>query len=192
MRERTYDYPILEVIKERWSARAFLEKPVAEQTLRACLEAARYAPSCYNEQPWRYMIPADEEELELLRTFLYRGNRTWADRAPLLLLILSKKTFEKNGKDNRFHAFDAGTSFGFFSLQATALGLIAHPMAGFKRKTAAEELQIPEDYEVLCMVAVGYHGDVALLPPEHAEEEYPNTRVALDEIIVNVKKWLAE
>ena len=184
---RQYDYDILEEIKQRWSPRAFSSEPVEDDDLMAILEAARYAPSCFNEQPWRFMIGQDET-LPIMQSILMEGNFKWAKYAPVLILILSKKTFDYNGKDNRYHSFDAGTSWGFLSLEATRRGYYTHAMAGYKRKLAKEILNISDDLEPIAMVALGRPGDMSDLDEKLRNDEKPNSRKPISSFILKVGK----
>jgi nitroreductase len=180
---RVFDYEILDLIQERWSPRAFSTDPIEKEDVMAVLEAARYAPSCFNEQPWRFIVAQEPEELSRMQGILTEDNREWAKYAPVLILILSKKTFELNGKENYWHMFDAGTSWGFLSLEAQRRGLITHAMGGFSRKRATEEYKIPEEYTVIAAVAMGRMGSQEHLSPRNREREKPGLRVPLNEVI---------
>ena len=166
-------FPIHELLARRWSPRAFDERPVETHLLRSLLEAARWAPSSNNEQPWRFIVATKDHDTEWNRLFecLAEGNRRWALRVPVLLLSVASLYFEEDGKPNR-HAFhDTGLATENLVLQATALGLVAHQMAGFDVEKARVDLRIPSGYEPVAMIAVGYPGDPALLPERLRERE---------------------
>lgn len=182
---RQYNHEILKEIKDRWSPRAFSSEPVLKEDLEAIMEAARYAPSCFNEQPWRFIIGVDEG-IETMRSLLLPKNHKWASHAPVLILIVSKSTFAYNGKENSYHKFDAGTAWGFLSLEATRRGYYTHAMAGFKKKAAREVLGLSEEYVPIAMVALGRPGDIKDLDEEFRENEQPNTRKPINEIVFKV------
>ncbi|MCA0385716.1 MAG: nitroreductase family protein [Firmicutes bacterium] len=186
--ERIFNYDVMDAIKERWSPRAFSDKPVSEKTLMTLLEAARYAPSCNNEQPWLYIVGHEPRVREKILSVLNPGNQAWAKAAPVLLLILSRKTFERNDKDNYWHMFDAGTSWGFLSLQAHSMGLITHAMGGYNRDLAREVFEIPEHIDIIAAVAVGYYGEKEQLTEDLQNREKPSTRKGIAEIIYPVKE----
>jgi nitroreductase len=167
-------FPIHDLLARRWSSRAFDDCPVDGGTLRILLEAAQWAPSSNNEQPWRFIVAnkADHEaEWSRLLNCLMEGNRAWALRAPVLLLSVASMYFERGGQPNR-HAFhDVGLATENLVLQATANGLITHQMAGFDVEKARIELGIPVGYEPVVMIAIGYPGDPALLPERLQERE---------------------
>lgn len=180
------DVPIHEVLARRWSPRAFAERAIDPGVLESLLEAARWAPSSSNEQPWRFLVAtkSDTVAYDRLLACVLEGNHKWAFRAPLLILSVTRLTFEDGGKPNR-HAFhDAGMALENLLLQATALGLAAHPMAGFDIEKAREDLQIPSGYEPVTMVAVGYPGDLSLLPDYlQQRERQPRERKPLTDLV---------
>ena len=184
MMDREFNYEIMTEIKERWSPRAFSEKAVAEDDLMALLEAARYAPSCNNEQPWRFLIANDEVKLVRMREVLDPGNQKWASRAPVLILIAAEKEFLKNGNDNRFSCFDSGTAWGYLSLEAQRRGLITHGMGGFSVEKARETFNITERYEIITVIAVGYYGSKDQLSEYNQGREYPNKRKEIEELLL--------
>jgi nitroreductase len=162
----TTDVPIHDLLARRWSPRAFDERPVEPDKLRSLFEAARWAPSSDNEQPWRFLVATKESTADWDRLFncLLEGNRKWAHRAPVLILSVASLNFEDSGKPNR-HAFhDTGLAAENLVLQATAVGLVAHQMAGFDVAKARTDLKIPPGYEPVAMIAVGHPGDASLLP----------------------------
>lgn len=159
-------FPIHDLLRQRWSPRAFSARPVGQDMLLTLLEAARWAPSSSNEQPWRFVVATKEEpaEYDRLLACLLEGNRKWAYRAPVLILSVARLDFEGDDRPNR-HAFhDVGLATENLLLQATALGLIAHPMAGFDIEKARADLNIPSGYEPVAMIAAGYPGELSVLP----------------------------
>ena len=168
----------------RWSPRAFDERPVGSDLLRTLFEAARWAPSSNNEQPWRYIVASKDHKSDWTRLFdcLVEGNRRWAGGAPVLVLSIASMQFEDDGKPNR-HAFhDTGLATENLVLQATALGLVAHQMAGFDVEKARADLSIPSGCEPVAMIAIGYPGDPAALPERLRERELqPRSRRPIEE-----------
>jgi len=153
--------PIQELISRRWSPRAFSERPVEPDKLVSLFEAARWASSSSNEQPWAFLVASqqDPKKFEALAGVLVEFNRTWANKAPVLILALAHTQFEKDGKPNRHALYDLGQAAANLSLQATALGLATHPMAGFNVEAARELFAVPEGWEPVSMIALGYPGD---------------------------------
>jgi nitroreductase len=173
---RNFNYEILPQIKTRWSPRAFSEETIPRELILQIMEAARYAPSCFNEQPWRFVIADTSTSLEKMRATLSDSNKRWAAKAPVLIAVCSKKSFSSNGKDNSWHQFDTGTAWGFLSLEAEKLGLITHGMAGFDKDAARKNIGITADYEVIALVALGKHGDKNYLPDDLRSREEPGSR----------------
>ncbi|BCR04373.1 NAD(P)H-flavin oxidoreductase [Desulfuromonas versatilis] len=174
---RTPEVEVDSMFLDRWSPRSFCGDPIPEPHLAALFEAARWAPSCYNEQPWLFVYARSAEDRERFATALVEKNRQWAARAPLLLFVLARKSFARNGKPNRHAVFDAGAAWMSLALQARRLGLYAHGMAGFSRERAAEVTGAdPEEYEIMAAVAVGYRDEVEKLPEDLAAMESPNGR----------------
>ena len=172
-------YQISDLIKRRWSPRAFTQVPVTAGQLHALFEAARWAASSFNEQPWRFVVATQQEEdkYQALLGLLNERNRGWAGRAPVLILSVAKLTFDRNGKPNRHAYHDVGQAFANMALEATHLGLAVHAMGGFDVAKAREDLAIPEDYDPVAMIVVGQSGDFDDLPDElKADELAPRTR----------------
>lgn len=180
---RHTDYPISEIIFERWSPRAFASTPIDEQKLKCVFEAARWAPSCFNEQPWKFIAANTEADRARFLEILADSNRVWAKNAPVLIALISRTTFAYNGKPNRWNGFDAGCAWGFLALEARRQGLYAHAMGGFDKAKAKAVLNVPEDYEVYAMIALGELGDTSVLPQELAERELPADRKDLEEVL---------
>ncbi|WP_163539789.1 nitroreductase family protein [Gracilibacillus sp. YIM 98692] len=175
---RQAEYDIDDLFLERWSPRAFSEKEVDEKTLMSIFEAARWAPSGSNKQPWRFIIARNKEDREKFHQFIMDGNRAWCEKAPALALVISDS--EANGS----HAFDAGAAWGFLSLQARQKGLITHAMGGFYKDKAREILDIPEQYAIHAVIAIGYQDDVSVLEEKLQEREKPSDRRSLKETIM--------
>lgn len=179
-------YPIHDLLRHRWSTRAFSEQPVEPDKLRSLLEAARWAASSFNEQPWSFIVAprSEPEEFARLLNCLVEGNRLWAQRAPVLMLAVAKLHFDLDGRPNR-HAFhDVGQAVANLAIQATALELSVHQMAGFDVAQAREEFSIPDDYEPVAAIAIGYRGDPNSLPDKLREREVARrNRKALDTFV---------
>jgi nitroreductase len=149
------------LISERWSPRGFSDRPIEPGTLRSLFEAARWAASCYNEQPWRFVVAekSDPAAFERILGTLVPQNQAWAKSAWALAISAGKKTFTHNGTPDRFGLHDAGAALANLMIQATAAGLHVHAMGGFDAAKAREEFGIPEDFEVGAAFAIGYLGD---------------------------------
>jgi len=175
-----------DLIRTRWSPRAFADRAVAESDLRTVLDAARWAPSSFNEQPWRFIIATKSAQSDHKRILhlLVPGNQEWAKNAPVLIITATKRTFSHDGRPN-FHALhDAGAAWAFLALQATALGMYAHGMAGFDRERARKELGVPDDYEVATAIALGYLGTPdALSEKTRTRELAKRERKPLSELV---------
>lgn len=184
MENRELNHDIMPEIATHWSPRAFDEKrEVADDDLLALFEAARLAPSCFNEQPWRFIVVQGQEARQKLLPCLTERNQQWAVRAPVLMVILAKDNFSHNGKPNRWHAFDTGTAWGYLSIEAQHRGLITHAMGGFSVEQVRGAFLVPEDYSIMAVVAIGYYGQISDLPEQFLEKERPNPRKPVDEII---------
>ena len=181
------DYPILDVIKRRWSPRAFGDRPVEPHKMRCLLEAARWAASSYNEQPWRFMVVRKSEEaaFEKALSCLVEANQAWARNAAVLLLTATKTTFAKNDKPNRVHQHDLGLAMANLSLQATAMGLFVHQMAGIDRDKVRAAYQVPDGYEPQTAAAIGYPGDPGSLSEDWMRdaEQAPRTRHPMPQFV---------
>lgn len=179
-------FPIHDLLRRRWSPRAFSDRNVESSKLRSLLEAARWAPSSFNEQPWCFIVAtkADMTEYQRLLSCLTEGNQRWAQRAPVLMLSVAKRYFDRDGNQNR-HAFhDVGLAVGNLVLQATALGLFAHQMAGFHVEKARETCRIPEGYDPVAVLAIGYLGQPTTLSHDLRERELmPRTRKSLETFV---------
>lgn len=187
------DQHLISFIRRRWSPAAFdPSRPVEREKLLRLMEAARWAPSCFNEQPWRYLIfdESDPVAREAARDCLVAGN-AYAREAPILILSVAYEDFTQNGKPNRFGQHDTGMSDENLVLQAVAEGLVAHQMAGYDAERARREFQIPDRYTTLSMIAVGYPytGLFDGLPEKTRDrEKRPRSRRSLSEIAFG-GKW---
>lgn len=182
---RDADAPVHPIILNRWSPRAYEPRQVPEQLLATVLEAARWAPSSSNQQPWRFYVARTPEEHETFRSFIKPNNRLWTDGAPILLLIASEKTKE-TGEPNGAHAFDAGAAWGILSLQAQLLGLSTRAVGGYDRDKAREALGTPDHIELHAVIALGYRGDASTLPESLRERDKPNGRRPARESLLDV------
>ena len=184
---RTANHPIDAMFLERWSPRAFTGEPLAEAELLTMLEAARWAPSSYNSQPWRFIYarrdsPSWPRFLDLLVPF----NRGWAVNASALVILVSNSLMRSPGSEkdvpSHTHSFDTGAASGYFALQANKMGWHVHGMVGFDQDRAFAELNVPVGYRVEAAYAVGRRGDPAILPDTLREREQPNSRTPLAEL----------
>ena len=179
-------YPIHELLRRRWSPRAFSDRRVDPAIMRSLLEAARWAPSSYNEQPWSFIVATKDDPVEFgrLLSCLVEGNIQWAQHAPVLMVSVARLSFEDDGKPNR-HAFhDVGLAVANLIVQATALGLVVHQMAGIFPDKIRELYGIPEGYEAVAGIALGYPGDPQSLPEELRKRELaPRERKPLTEFV---------
>jgi len=185
------DYPIHELLADRWSPYAFADRPVPEADLRSLFEAARWAPSSYNEQPWRYIVATqnDPEQFQRLLSCLVDGNQLWAKAAPILVLGVVSLRFARNAKDNRAAVHDLGLAAGNLLLEATARGLFVHQMIGILPDKARDIYEIPEGFEAWTGLAIGYKADPANLPDPLRERDLaPRQRKPLPEFVFS-GKW---
>lgn len=181
------DSPVHQLIRERWSPRAFADNPVPKDVLRSIFEAARWAPSSYNEQPWAYIVATkeDKEDFEEVLSVLVDFNVQWAKSAPVLALAVAKLAFANNNAPNRNAQYDTGAATAFLSLEATAHGLAVHQMAGFDPEKARQVFAIQKGWEPIAALAIGYPGDPASLPPSLKDREMaPRTRKPIAEFVM--------
>lgn len=175
-----------ELIRARWSPRAFSSREVSPEDLKTVLDAAHWAASSNNEQPWRFLVASksDPAAYDRILHLLVPGNQSWAKTAPVLIIMAAKRTFSHNGSPNYYALHDAGQALAYLFLQATALGLHAHGMAGFDRDRARTELGIPDDYELGAAVALGYLGSPDQLNEKQQKNELAaRQRKPLNEIV---------
>jgi nitroreductase len=175
--ERHADHPVDALFLDRWSPRAMSGDPIADDELMVLFEAARWAPSSFNNQPWRILYARrGSDHWPTFLGLLVDANKVWASKAAALLVFVSKTTFDHNGKPARTHSFDAGAAWENLALQASLRGLVAHGMQGFDYERARTELGIPDEYRVEAMVAVGRPGPREALPEKLQAVESPNER----------------
>ncbi len=183
-----FEFPVTELIEQRRSRRAYSSKPVEPEKIKSLFEAARWAPSSVNEQPWFYLY-ATREQPELWNTIfetLSEGNKIWAKEAPLLVVAMYRKNFLRNDRPNGAARFDLGAANAFISLEATNLGLNVHQMGGFEKQKAIELLNIPDTHEPVVIMAIGYLGDIENLPDNLKEREVaPRERYTQDFFVLN-------
>ena len=150
------NYPINDLLKQRWSPRAFSEKPVEKEKLQSILEAARWAPSAYNEQPWRFIVGIKGEKTwDMILETLLEWNRQWAGKAPVLILNLGKKTHEYKGRKNVTFKYDTGQAVAMMVTEVVNQGLVGHQMSGFDAEKATGLFEIPDDYQAISVTAIG-------------------------------------
>ncbi len=180
------DHPILKLLSERWSPYGFEDRPVPEADLRSLFEAARWAASSYNEQPWVYLVATRENSPEFgrLLSCLVEANQAWAKAAPVLVLGVVSLRFARNQKDNRAAVHDLGLAAGNLVVEATARGLSVHQMIGILPDKARELYQIPEHFEAWTALAIGYKADPAALPDALRERDLtPRQRKPLGKFV---------
>jgi nitroreductase len=184
MFERKTDYPINALIKSRWSPRAMTGEEMTDEELFPLFEAARWAPSCYNNQPWRFIYakrntPHWDKFFALLVDF----NKKWCANAALLGVIVGKKNFERNGKFSPTYALDTGSAWENLALEGTSRGLVVHGMGGFDYERAKSTLHVPDDHEVLAMFAVGKKAPLESLPEDLRKDEISRDRKPIRDFI---------
>lgn len=170
---------------DRWSPRAFDDAPLDDAQVAALFEAARWAPSSSNEQPWVFVYARSTADRARFADLLSGGNRNWAPRAPLLIFLATRRTIARNGRVNRHAGFDAGAAWMSLALQARRLGLHAHAMGGFDQERAYVALGLdPEAHEIMVAIAVGRRAEpVDVLPEDLVERERPNGRVETERFV---------
>jgi nitroreductase len=177
---------VIAPIRDRWSPRAFADRPVSQQALRSVLEAARWAPSSFNEQPWRFLVATRDDPAAFATALscLREKNAAWARSAPVLLLTVVKRTFSNSGGENRTAQHDLGLAIGNLTAQATALGLSLHQMGGVRLERIREVYAVPEEYEPVTAIALGYRADPEALPDDlQAKERRERSRKPLSELV---------
>ena len=184
---RTTDFPIDPIFLERWSPRAFTREPISEPDLLTILEAARWAPSSFNAQPWRFIFARrDTPDWENFLNLLLPNNRVWAKDASALVILISNRFMRKPGEDvdvpSSTHSFDAGTASGYLALQANKIGFFVHGMAGFDKERTLTELHIPKEFHAEAIYAIGKLGDPSKLPEALRAREHPSLRLPLTEL----------
>jgi nitroreductase len=180
------DGRVIGPIQHRWSPRAFLDKPVSKQDLHTLFEAARWAASSFNEQPWRFIFAtkAEPEAYQRLLSTLLPKNQEWAKGAPVLFITVGRKTFSHNNTPNRYGLHDTGAAMATLAIQAASMGLQIHGMGGFDHDKARTLLKVPHEFEMGAAAAVGYPAPPEMAPEAfQAAEKAPRTRKPLGEIV---------
>lgn len=177
----------MEVIRNRRSRRAYSDKLVEPEKIHSLFEAARWAPSSLNEQPWYYIYATRDQDLwQKIFESLNEGNKVWAANAPLLICSLARKNFIRFDTPNPSARYDLGAANAFLSLQAAHLGLNVHQIAGFNPNTIIKNLGVPDRYEPVIVMAIGYPGDVQTLPDKLQQREVaPRERYLKNEFVMN-------
>jgi len=176
---------VKESIEKRWSPRAFSEKAIPKETIKGILKDARKAPSSFNEQPWSFIIGIKgESSFEKVSTSLNEFNSKWASKAPVLILTFAKKVFKHNGKTNRHAWHDLGAFVAFMSLRALEEDIYVHQMAGILPEEVHQQFDVPEEYELVTAIAMGYLGNKSDLPEDLRKSESPESpRMELSEFV---------
>jgi nitroreductase len=183
--ERKSEYAVNPLILSRWSPRAMSGEVITDDDLMAMMEAAKWAPSCFNSQPWRFIYAKRESKnFAVFLDILFEGNREWAKNASALVLVISTEISDYNGKPLPTHGFDSGAACENLALEAVSRDFHAHAMFGFDQEKAKRLLGIPDGYSMWAMVAIGKRGDKTKLSPVLQEREVPSDRKALKEIIM--------
>lgn len=177
---------VIPTIFKRWSPRSFSDKAVDPALLMHAFEAARWAASSYNEQPWRYLVGfKGDDTYNKIYSTLIGFNQAWTKTAPVLIIAFASTKFAHNGVDNRYALHDTGAASAYLTLEAAYLGLYTHSMAGFDYEAAAKAFAVPEDFTAGAVIALGYLGEPAALGNEQmiAQEETPRQRRPLAETV---------
>jgi nitroreductase len=174
------------IILQRYSPIVFTNKDILDADLQIFLEASRWAPSAFNEQPWRLLLAPkwDKVRYEKLFGCLFDGNKAWAGSAPVLMLVCARRNFSHNNKPNNYHQFDTGMAMQNFIISAMESGVYVHQMAGFDHELAAKNFEISDEYSIISLAAIGYPGDINQLPEELLKRaQRPRVRKPISEII---------
>jgi nitroreductase len=180
---RQSKYTINPLILHRWSPRSMTGEELDNDTIMSLFEAARWAPSSYNNQPWRFIYAKrNTAHWDKLFNLLAEPNKVWTKNAAVLIVVIARKNFEHNEKYSITHQFDAGAAWENLALEASSRGLVVHGMQGFDYERA--DLEIPDNFDVMAMIASGRRGPKENLPPQLQERENPNDRKPLAEIVM--------
>ncbi len=179
------EYPVHELFLKRWSPRAFLQKPISPSDIHSLFEAARWAPSCFNEQPWRFVyVQKGNLGYEDFLGCLVEQNAAWAGTAPMIVVSCAKTTFTKNDKPNPYSWYDTGMAVMCFTIEALSRGIYVHQMGGFLRDKIRSVAGIPNGYDPVSMFVCGYIGDREILPEPLKQQEWaPQQRRPLGEFV---------
>jgi nitroreductase len=185
---RNLEYNINPLFVNRWSPRAMSGEEISYDELMGLFEAARWAPSSYNNQPWRFIYAMrNTDHWQRLFSLLVDGNKIWAQNAAVIIAVISRKNFEFNEKPAITYQFDAGAAWENLALEATTKGLVTHGMQGFDYNAARKVLAVPDSFDIMAMVAIGKLGQKENLPNDLQEREYPSDRKPLKEIVMEGK-----
>jgi len=177
-------YPIQSLILSRWSPRSMKGEGISDEELFPLFEAARWAPSSYNSQPWRFLYAKRETpEWDLFFDLMVEGNQAWTKDAAVLLVIVSRDTLERNNKPAVTHSYDTGAAWMAMALEGSARGLVVHGISGFDFKKAKEVLNVPDGYTLEAMAAIGKRGPKDNLPEQLAKIEAPSDRKPIEEFV---------
>jgi nitroreductase len=186
---------VLPAILSRWSPRSFADREVSAADLRRVFEAARWTASSSNEQPWRFFVGRrNSPTYQKIFSTLVAANQIWAGSAPVLMLGVASTKFAKSGSENRVALYDLGAAASYLTLQAAALGLATHQMAGYDTEAARKAFGIPDDYIFGAVIALGYQGEPSALGKQHLleMETSPRTRRPLSEFVLSAWGEAAE
>ncbi|HNZ42404.1 MAG TPA: nitroreductase family protein [Bacteroidales bacterium] len=178
---------VTDAIMQRFSPLAFTDEIPGEEILMQLFESARWAPSAFNEQPWRFVCTSKKEPEKYSKLFdcLVDANKEWAKTAPVLILVMAKKNFSYNSKPNYFHMYDTGMAVSNLIISAMEKGIYVHQMGGFSAEKARENFNIPDEYAIISVAALGYQGDIAVLPAALQEKvKKARTRKPLGELFL--------
>ena len=184
-------FPLHDLISGRWSPRAFKDDPVSTEQLGSLFEAARWGASCFNAQPWHFVVATkdDAEAYERIASCLVEANAVWAKNAPVLGIAVAELAFQHNGKPNRWAQYDTGNAMANLSLQAEAMGLVIHQMGGFDAQKVHEVCGVPAEFDPIAAFAIGYADAPESLGDELADRERaPRERKPLDSFVFG-SKW---
>ena len=178
-------YPIQPILLNRWSPRSMTGEGMTDQELMPLFEAARWAPSSYNNQPWVFIYAhRDTPEWKPIFDLMIEFNQSWTKNAAVLVVVISKNTFYHNGKTARTHSYDTGSAWMSLALEGTSRGYVIHGMEGFDYDKARKVLHIPDDYTVEAMAAIGKRAPKEKLPPQIQERELPSDRRPLEQMLM--------
>lgn len=181
---RDSDYPIDPMFLARWSPRAMSGDQVTADEIKTLIDAARWAPSCFNAQPWRFASAVSgQPEFDALFETLLEGNQAWARQSGALVAVISRTRYERNDKDAPTHSFDAGAAWMSLALQARTMGLVSHAMQGFNADAARKVLAVPAVYDLPALIAIGKPGDISVLTDDYQSRETPSERKPLSDIL---------
>jgi nitroreductase len=185
IKEAVTQFPVLDLIKKRWSARSFSPKAIAPEDVKTILEAASWAASANNEQPWEYIYAhKGTAGFDTIWNCLMPGNQPWNKKAAVLIVAIARKTLAANGNPNTYAEHDLGMANAHLLLQASAMGIYSHPMAGIDKAKLVESLKLIENQYPACIIALGYLDDAEKLEEPYKERELtPRTRKPLSEFV---------